>query len=404
MSRITNLTLDTAGTYYTTVPTVLISPPSFDSANYVYDSSDYKFGGSSIVLDSNDVVIAGTLDSSYGNVPNQRVELSFFIKPTQLEPATLVWSDDLRIVMDSSGNVGVTFFVADSNKDAHSIESTATRYHSGPLKTTQWNFVHFELLQNTIRIGVDSDFFAATISGLSNYPFDSGDIIRFGHDSGDVSPISTKNGIGRITNKGFTGRLDNFTFTKASGAFDSASVRHPDSANDYYKDQTPEIQNTFDYRSATAIASIDSATGVVTSISITDSGYGYTSAPTVTFLGGNIFTDSSYAIGDSIGQTIAGGVIMSGEVMKYQLDSSLDSNRYLYIGHSGANDGKFHSFISNSTMVTNSTEGTYTGLKVTGVIEQNNISNNEQNDDFSNFSDDFLDFSEDNPFGDPEAQ
>lgn len=158
-------------------------------------------------------------------------------------------------------------------------------------------------------------------------------------------------------------------------------------------------------RTATAIAVIDSALGIVTSINITDSGFGYTSAPTITLVEGNIFIDSSYEIGDSIGQTIAGGVIMSGEVMRYQLDSALDSSRYLYIGHSGADDGKFHTFISsNSAGIINSTKGSVTGLRVSNVIEQNNISNNEQNDDFSNFSDDFLDFSEDNPFGDPEAQ
>jgi hypothetical protein len=39
---------------------------------------------------------------------------------------------------------------------------------------------------------------------------------------------------------------------------------------------------------------------------------------------------------------------------------------------------------------------------VTGFTELNSISNNEQNDDFSPSGLSFLDFTEDNPFGDPE--
>ena len=41
-------------------------------------------------------------------------------------------------------------------------------------------------------------------------------------------------------------------------------------------------------------------------------------------------------------------------------------------------------------------------VSVASVSEDNKISQNEQNDDFSTISGDFLDFTEDNPFGDPE--
>jgi len=88
------------------------------------------------------------------------------------------------------------------------------------------------------------------------------------------------------------------------------------------------------------------------------------------------------------------------------MDSDLDSNRYLYLGLAGANDGKFHTFTSgaypNGTVV--KTTGAASGLQVIGVTEPNNLSENEQNEVFSSFSTDFLDFSENNPFGDPENQ
>ena len=45
------------------------------------------------------------------------------------------------------------------------------------------------------------------------------------------------------------------------------------------------------------------------------------------------------------------------------------------------------------------------GLTITGVTEFNYMSETEQNDEFTaSYVDNFLNFSEDNPFGDPETQ
>ena len=43
-------------------------------------------------------------------------------------------------------------------------------------------------------------------------------------------------------------------------------------------------------------------------------------------------------------------------------------------------------------------------MLISSVTEDNKISQTEQNETFSSISDDFLDFSENNPFGDPENQ
>ena len=157
--------------------------------------------------------------------------------------------------------------------------------------------------------------------------------------------------------------------------------------------------------SATATVTIDSATGILNGITLTNAGSGYDSNAIVTIVGGSS-TDSSYAIGDSAFQTLANNVIMSGEIMHYAMDSDLDSSRYLYLGLAGADDGKWHTFTSgvypNGTVV--KTTGAASGLQVIGVTEPNNLSENEQNQAFSTFSTDFLDFSENNPFGDPENQ
>jgi len=100
-------------------------------------------------------------------------------------------------------------------------------------------------------------------------------------------------------------------------------------------------------------------------------------------------------------QTLSDGTIVSGEVLAYS-----DSDNIWHIGNVGADDGKYHSF-TTGTLVLRSGRVDYRGdyidssFTITAVTEQNNVAQNEQNDDFSDFGDDFLDFTETNPFGEP---
>ena len=109
---------------------------------------------------------------------------------------------------------------------------------------------------------------------------------------------------------------------------------------------------------------------------------------------------TGFTIGETINQTLSSGVIMSGEVAGFS-----DSDNVLKLIHIGANDGKYHEFVSGRQVI-GTTDITISGDKsiatVSSVSEDNQISQNEQNSDFSNIIDDFLDFSEGNPFGDPE--
>jgi len=162
--------------------------------------------------------------------------------------------------------------------------------------------------------------------------------------------------------------------------------------------------------SATATATVDSF-GAIGTITITDSGDGYSVPPTINFIGGSA-VDSDFAVGDTVTQTFSSGVKMSGEIQRILLDSSGDSSRYIYLAHVGADDGLYHSFIQDSALppfaaadgvLINSTNNSITGLEIKSVVELNKISETEQNEIFSATTvDDFLDFSEDNPFGDPE--
>jgi hypothetical protein len=102
--------------------------------------------------------------------------------------------------------------------------------------------------------------------------------------------------------------------------------------------------------------------------------------------GSNFFT-----VGENVSMDIGDGVTMSGEVSEW-----LDLTRTLNLTHVGADDGKFHTFVSGQLIT-----GKNGSIRVGSISEVNQISQDEQNDDFESISDGFLDFSESNPFGDP---
>jgi len=108
-----------------------------------------------------------------------------------------------------------------------------------------------------------------------------------------------------------------------------------------------------------------------------------------------------FTIGETVNQTLSTGVIMSGEVSRWS-----DSDNVLGLIHIGADDGNYHEFVSGLNVIgtTNIADvgEAFSTVLVSSVSENNQISSNEQNDDFSTFGADFLDFSESNPFGDPE--
>ena len=101
-------------------------------------------------------------------------------------------------------------------------------------------------------------------------------------------------------------------------------------------------------------------------------------------------TGDPFKVGETI-TSASGGTTMRGEVAKYS-----DSDSKLHIIHAGADDGKYHTFATAAT-VAGLTTGA--GGVISLVVEDNQLSENEQNADFSTGAD-FIDFSESNPFGD----
>ena len=164
-----------------------------------------------------------------------------------------------------------------------------------------------------------------------------------------------------------------------------ASVTIVDSGSNYFVAPTVLISDSNGV-GASITATVDSNSGEVDSLTITNPGTGYTN-PTITFTSPS---PTQFEIGETI-TSPSGDTIMRAEVVKYS-----DSDDKIHLIHAGADDGKFHAFGVGKKVV-----GLKTGAGgvINLVVEDNQLSQNEQNNDFTTGTD-FIDFSETNPFGD----
>jgi len=103
-----------------------------------------------------------------------------------------------------------------------------------------------------------------------------------------------------------------------------------------------------------------------------------------------------FIIGNAATQTLASGVIVTGDIVDYN-----DSSNILQLAHIGSDDSDYHEFVSSRVIISLDSDGNTLRRMVTSINEQLNQAS-AQNDDFSN-NDDFIDFTESNPFGSVEG-
>ena len=114
-----------------------------------------------------------------------------------------------------------------------------------------------------------------------------------------------------------------------------------------------------------------------------------------------------WSVGETVNQTLSSGVIMSGEVLAFY-----DSDNTMQLIHVGADDGNYHTFVTGTEIVGTVDRDSagalidpiYSRATVTAVTEDNQLAENEKNTYYDTTETDlgFLDFSESNPFGDPQ--
>jgi hypothetical protein len=100
--------------------------------------------------------------------------------------------------------------------------------------------------------------------------------------------------------------------------------------------------------------------------------------------------DQSYSVGEVVSQTYD-TYILEGEVTYFNSET-----RLLKIAHTGANDGQYHIWTTTKPVMGN--WGALTPTSVSGG--ENEIQPLSQNQAFDDFANDFVDFTENNPFGD----
>jgi len=127
----------------------------------------------------------------------------------------------------------------------------------------------------------------------------------------------------------------------------------------------------------------------ITSIDKIEQDYAYKYIVTIT---GQTIRDINNRVGETASISLSDGGTMAGEISKWS-----DSDNKIHLIHVGADDGHFHAFPTSGSVLVGDSD-----FVILSVTEDNQISNNEQNQDFSTISLDFLDFTENNPFGDPE--
>ena len=103
---------------------------------------------------------------------------------------------------------------------------------------------------------------------------------------------------------------------------------------------------------------------------------------------------TGFVVGNTVTQTLAGGVVVSGEITRY-----VDSSNVLSLAHVGADDGKFHLFTVSGNIFSEDSAGNTLVRTISAINEELNQPA-AQNQYFDTLTD-FLDFTESNPFGDP---
>jgi len=344
--------------------------------------------------------IRSSIDSSWQNIfTNRPIQLN----QLELNGIEFSWDSDNRFMLWIDSALEYSTFITDSGLanqlfsndgvitigDSNSVQlfdkvyfysdvSDSNSFASNIIFSELFNLE--ELVTATASITKDSHGHINSIiiidSGSGYYSIPS---VEFSNPDGTESDWPTA-----LTTNIENGEIISLNIVQNGGVLDSANITIglPLGARESFR--------------ATAVANYDEITSKISSVRMIDSGNFYVS-PTVTIGLSPIAATSDFIIGDTVYEDLPSGVRIQGEVTKW-----IESAGQVYLAHVGANDGNLHTFTVDGRLISTR----LTNLKpavnrlISGVAENNQISNTEQNDYFDSLTD-FLDFSETNPFGEP---
>lgn len=401
LKEVTSINLTDSGNHYDVAPTISFVGGFADSSDKI------KFGNNSLDLGVNSYTYTVDSNTSMDGFIGFHLWVDSGALPDSANaPIAALWEMGMhangatrrRVGLNSGGQLQSASKYSNAN-------NRETWYQVSPYNTDervqegQWNFISLSWFGNDQGFATRrADIY---INGVRTYytngthlsgMFGDSDIMFGAQLDDSATPFGSSN----IRFKKATGMyMDNLYLDSVGNTSSTKYIYDSDSDGGIYSSSTLAKFQTFNNDSAVATTTIDS-NGKVNSVSVSGGGL-YASAPTVSF---KAVKATSFMQNDSCNQTLASGVKITGELVDYS-----DSDGILHIAHVGADDGKYHSFVTGRDIKFGGPTGiTYT-RNVLAVSEDNLISANEQNDDFSPATStnlDFLDFTENNPFGDPE--
>lgn len=411
-NTITSITILDSGQYYLLPPTIdqLIPTPG----------PRFKFGDNSLYHDSAGAYYSLPGDILFKDTLNNRQVYRFFYYPDSS-------GQEYNSLFSSSRSL--TYHRSSDNKIVYQ-DSDSIVVNNEIIQIGQWNYIEFHVLNNQIKINVNgADGTPSLISSSQLVPFN----FRLG--------APALNNINPAVNTSFIGSIDHFVFIKTgdNGFRDADPVPTTTSQVDRDGDTLalatyvrtfdnerpvliPTLSNgrlssiivsnsgtnmtdssydlvisapegTAEYFTARATAVINPSDGSIIFAQVDFPGSGYLTPPRVTISPQG--ADVLFTPGDKIYQTLPSGVILEADVAQFS-----DSDYRLHVVNVQTSDGKYHDFSTGVRVNRDSANGP--GAFVISVDEVQQLSEIEQNDQFSVEAASFLDFTETNPFGDPE--
>lgn len=435
---VTDVNLIDSGMYYLRAPIVgSISPTP---------GARFKFGNNSLYHDSANAQYAFSGSHTTSPINNRLVYRWFYWAESSGQPynALLNQGDGWQIYHRSSDNKIV---YQDSSVEFENPASIIV--YDSDADSGFWNYIEFHMLNQQAKLHVNSvdmspvtisylnydDTSRATVLGKPNrtlgisllkdsvtqsfkgymdhYAFiSSGD-----NEFRDADPIPTTAAIANrdgdtlvlatvlstfdyvpavFTAQVSNGRVDQILIsdpgTNITNASNALTISAPTgTANNFVPRATAILNNGSVVALDLVIDSTASVGGLPLNSLFAGAGYEGT-APTIKIKpqGGDVLFEP----GDKVYQTLSTGVVLEGEVAQFS-----DSDYKVHVINVQTSDGLYHDFTTNVRLNKDSVNGP--GAFVITIEEINQLSENEQNDQFDTEADAFLDFSETNPFGDP---
>ena len=382
-NTLSNLTITNPGFGYPSVPQVLIS-------NIPQQSETFKFGSSSLNPSTED---AYTLNDKTGNYSstNYRGKIEFFVYLESLPEEGRYYrliktgaftSDEGTIYTRTFGVDSLGRLVAIRHQVGAILQVAESIPDANRLITGQWH--HVSITYRGLEAGEEVRTLQLYIDGQVVYRLNSDRIGGiFGNNGYDIGGEEVVNDVDFELLDGY---IDDFVAINEQPDY-TDTITVPTTAQSARVNQV--AYEDFDFEDITASVTISS--GEVTDITINNNHNYFKINPTIV-----IETPATpvYTPETRASQTLSSGVVISGEVAKWDA-----TNLTLWLNNVGSDDGLYHEFVTTQNVV-DATSGD--ALLPSTVTEENVISENEQNDTFESFADNIIDFTESNPFGDPD--